>query len=143
MAEQDTTRAVPREGQAVVASSGEQLGTVAEVWADAGVAESWGAVGSRLMSGTEATDDKEFAFSEAMPGEGESYFRLLTPDGTDLYVPMSYISTIEGERVVLSVDADEVPMLRWDLRPDFLHEAKPRPGPSEGSTRPPLTPPQS
>jgi hypothetical protein len=135
MASNDTANR-PRVGQRVVDESGRPLGEVCAVWADVGISESWGAAGSRLMEGVEANDPAEFAWSEAMPGEGESYFCLRCADGSDLYVPFSYIADVRGDAVVLSVAADDVPAMRWDLRPDFLHENKPRPGPSEGANPP-------
>ena len=97
------------------------LGTVGEVWADAGVAESWGAEGAMPIDGTTAADTSEYAFSEAMPGEGESYFRLRGTDGEPLYVPFSYVSDVAGDGVVLSVAADDIPAFQWDVRPDFLN----------------------
>ena len=109
----------PRVGQQVQASDGITLGTVSEVWADAGVGESWGAVGARPVEGAEAADPAAFAYSEAMPGEGESYFRVKTRDG-DLYVPMSYVERVNGDVVVMSVAAGDVPAMQWDVRPDFL-----------------------
>jgi hypothetical protein len=96
--------------------------------------ESWGAAGSRLVEGVEANEPVDFAWSEAMPGEGESYFRLTSTDGSDLYVPFSYMADSRDDAVVLSVAAEDLPAFRWDLRPDFLHENKPRPGDSEGAT---------
>lgn len=100
---------------------GTALGTVAEVWADAGVAEAWGAEGAIPMDGATAADTSEYAFSEAMPGEGESYFRLRPPDGDALYVPFSYVDSVDDGRVVLSVAADDIPAFQWDVRPDFLN----------------------
>jgi hypothetical protein len=122
-----------RAGLCVEDHDGVAVGRIVEVWADVGASEAWGSAGSRLVDGAEANDPEEFAWSEAMPGEGESYFRLERTGGGDLYVPISYVSTVNGDAVILSVDADDVTAMRWDLRPDFLHENKQRPGPSEGS----------
>ena len=123
-----------RAGQRVEDHDGVPVGRVTEVWGDVGASEAWGAAGSRLVEGAEANDPEEFAWSEAMPGEGESYFHMECPDGSDLYVPISYVTAVRGDAVILSVDADDVGDMRWDLRPDFLHENKQRPGASEGST---------
>ena len=68
-----------RTGQVVQDSEGQTLGKVAEVWADVGVGEAWGGPGAIPMEGAEAADRTEFAYSEAMPGEGESYFRPRLP----------------------------------------------------------------
>ncbi len=135
MATNETARR-PRVGQRVEDEHGQRLGEVCAVWADVGVSESWGSAGSRLVEGVEANDPAEFAWSEAMPGEGESYFCLDGADGSDLYVPFSYVAAVRDDAVVLSVAADALPAMRWDIRPDFLHENKPRPGPSEGSNPP-------
>jgi hypothetical protein len=95
------------------------MGTISEVWPDTGIGEAWGAVGAQPIDGTEAADPAQFAFCEAMPGEGESYFRLETA-GQDLFVPMSYVDVVEDEVVILSVAASDVPAMQWDIRPDFL-----------------------
>ncbi|MBX5491867.1 MAG: hypothetical protein IRZ14_11985 [Chloroflexi bacterium] len=108
-------------GMVVRDREGVELGTVGEVWTDAGVAESWGATGAIPIEGTSAADPREYAFSEAMPGEGESYFRLRCPDGRALYVPLSYVQAVRDDATVLSVAADEIPALQWDVRPDWLN----------------------
>jgi hypothetical protein len=105
--------------QRVEGCDGQFLGTVSEVWPDAGVGEAWGAVGAQPIEGVESADPAQFAFCEAMPGEGESYFRLETA-GRDLFVPMSYVDAVRDEVVVLSVAAPDVPAMQWDIRPDFL-----------------------
>ncbi|HEY7067977.1 MAG TPA: hypothetical protein VII06_41380 [Chloroflexota bacterium] len=106
-------------GQRVEGCDGHLLGTISEVWSDAGVGEAWGAVGAQPIEGADAADPVQFAFCEAMPGEGESYFRLDTA-GRDLFVPMSYVAGVQGEAVLLSVAGGDVPALQWDIRPDFL-----------------------
>lgn len=95
------------------------LGILSEVWPDTGVGESWGAIGAQPIQGADAAEPAEFAFSEAMPGEGESYFRLATAGG-DLFVPMSYVGEVRDEVVILSIAASDVPAMQWDVRPDFL-----------------------
>jgi hypothetical protein len=108
-----------RTGLRVECDGGHTLGTVTEVWADAGVGEAWGATGAIPIEGADAADPQQFAFSEAMPGEGESYFRLRTAEG-DLFVPFSYVSAVRDDAVVLSLAAADVPAMQWDVRPDFL-----------------------
>jgi hypothetical protein len=108
-----------RVSQRVEGCDGEVLGTISEVWPDAGVGEAWGAVGAQPIEGAEAADPAQFAFCEAMPGEGESYFRLETA-GHDLFVPMSYVDAVQNDVVILSLDAGDVPAMQWDIRPDFL-----------------------
>jgi len=108
-----------RVGQQVRGCDGQALGTITEVWADVGVGEAWGAIGAQPVDGTAGADAAEFAFNEAMPGEGESYFRLRASSG-DLYVPMSYVQDVSDATVELSVAASDVAAMQWDIRPDFL-----------------------
>jgi hypothetical protein len=108
-----------RVSQRVQGCDGGILGTISEVWPDTGIGEAWGAVGAQPIDGVEAADPTQFAFCEAMPGEGESYFRLETA-GQDLFVPMSYVDIVEDEVVILSMAACDVPAMQWDIRPDFL-----------------------
>src|SRR5262249_35817530 len=63
-----------RAGLRVEDHDGVAIGQVLAVWEDVGTSEAWGSAGSRLVEGAEAHDPDEFAWSEAMPGEGESYF---------------------------------------------------------------------
>jgi len=105
----------------VQTAEGSELGTVAEVWKDVGVGESWGAVGSIPQRGAEATDLSEYAFSEAMPGEGDNYFRVSQPGGEDLYVPFAAISGVDGQVVTLAVDEASVEAMQWDVKPDFVN----------------------
>jgi hypothetical protein len=121
-----------RAGLQVRDSAGEPVGQIRDVWADVGVSESWGSTGSVGIEGNEAADPAQFAYSEAMPGEGESYFCVVLPDGGDLYVPFSYVAGVRDDVAILSITADDLLQLRWDLRPDFLHEGKPTQGISEG-----------
>jgi hypothetical protein len=108
-----------RISQRVEGCDGQFLGTISEVWPDAGVGEAWGAIGAQPIEGADGADPVQFAFCEAMPGEGESYFRLETA-GRDLFVPISYVDGVRGEIVVLSIAATDVPAMQWDIRPDFL-----------------------
>ena len=108
-----------RVGQRVEGCDGHFLGTVSEVWPDAGVGEAWGAIGAQPIEGADGADPTQFAFCEAMPGEGESYFRLETA-GQDLFVPMSYLECVRDQLAVLSLAATDVPAMQWDIRPDFL-----------------------
>jgi hypothetical protein len=117
------TRANPdiKADMAVQTADGSELGTVAEVWRDVGVGESWGAVGSIPQRGAEANDADEYAYSEAMPGEGDNYFRVREPDGSDLYVPFAAISQVADAVVTVAVDAETVPAMQWDVMPDFVN----------------------
>jgi hypothetical protein len=105
----------------VQTADGSKLGTVAEVWPDVGVGESWGAAGSMPQTGAEATNVAEYAFSEAMPGEGDRYFRVREPDGSDLYVPFAAVSGVNGEVLTVAVDAEAIPAMQWDVIPDFIN----------------------
>ena len=106
---------------AVQTAEGSELGTVAEVWPDVGVGESWGAVGSIPQREAEATDVSQYAFSESMPGEGDSYFRVRTKDGDDLYIPFAAVSQAKGGVVTVAVDEASVPGMQWDVMPDFIN----------------------
>ncbi len=108
-----------RVGLRVQGDDEQVIGTITEVWADAGVGESWGAEGALPIEGATAADADAFAYSEAMPGEGESYFRVQTPDG-DLFVPFSYVAEVRDDAAVLSLAAADVAAMQWDVRPDFL-----------------------
>ena len=112
---------LPRTDMTVRDTEGAEIGTVGEVWADAGVAEAWGTEGAIPVEGATEADTTKYAFSEAMPGEGDSYFRLRQADGTPLYVPFSYLEKVDGDAVVLSVSADDIPAFQWDVRPDWLN----------------------
>ena len=100
---------------------GAAIGTVAEVWPDVGVGETWGAAGSRPQTGAAATNTELYTFSEGMPGEGDSYFRARTPDGSDLYIPFSAVALAEGDAVEVAVDEASLPGMQWDVIPDFLN----------------------
>ncbi len=118
---QSTTLDQLREGLRAESSDGQKIGEVAEVWRDVGVGESWGAVGSIPQEGAEAADPSEFAFSEAMPGEGSDYFRVRKSNGSDLYVPMGVLTEVRGDVAVLGISADDVPAMQWDVIPDFVN----------------------
>ena len=106
---------------AVHTAEGTEIGTVAQVWPDVGVGESWGAVGSIPQREAEATDLSQYAFSESMPGEGDSYFRVQKNNGEDLYVPFAAVSGVEDQVVTVAVDEDSVPGMQWDVKPDFIN----------------------
>ncbi|MFN0073645.1 MAG: hypothetical protein ACKVVP_19365 [Chloroflexota bacterium] len=107
---------------AVQTSEGSKLGVVTDVWTNVGVGESWGAVGTSTPErGADATDTAPYAFSEAMPGEGDNYFRARQPDGRELYIPFSAVGGVEDNAVVLAVDEDTVPGMQWDIMPDFIN----------------------
>lgn len=108
-------------GLPVKTADGDEIGTVAEVWTDVGVGESWGAAGSMPQTGAEATDTSQYAFSEAMPGEGDNYFRLHLRDGDDLYVPFSAVGQADAEGVILAVDEASISAMQWDVMPDFIN----------------------
>ena len=108
-------------GMDVCLSDGANIGSVDEVWRDVGVGESWGASGSRPANGAEATNLDLFGYSDAMPGEGADYFRVLSADGCALYVPLSAVMAVEGNLVSLTVDVGTLPGLQWDIQPDFVN----------------------
>lgn len=110
-----------RVGLQVQTIDGKTIGQVTDVWPDVGVGESWGAVGSFPHEGAEASDPAKYDYSEAMPGEGDSYFCADCPGEGKLYVPFSAIFTARDGMLVLAVEADDVPHMQWDVVPDFLN----------------------
>ena len=108
-------------GMTVQSAEGLPLGCVAEVWTNVGVGESRGAAGSMPQTGAEATDIHEYDFSEAMPGEGDNYFRVRRADEQELFIPFSAVEHAEGDVVLLAVGEDSVPAMQWDVKPDFVN----------------------
>jgi hypothetical protein len=100
---------------------GAHLGTVADVWPNVDVEDGWDATSSVPQPSAEATDPELYTFSEGIQGGGDSYFRLRTPDGGDLYVPFSAVVRADGEAVQVAVDEATVPGLQWDVIPDFIN----------------------
>jgi hypothetical protein len=117
----DSVAAHLREGMAVRDCHGALVGHIGDVWCDVGVSESWGATGSFPMEGAEAADPTQFAFSEAMPGEGDSYLRIEQAGSGSLYVAFTYVTSVEDGTAVLSVACEDIPAFQWDVRPDFLN----------------------
>ena len=37
-----------------------------------------------------------------------------------LYVPFSYVEDVRDDTVLVSLTADVIPDMQWDVRPDFL-----------------------
>jgi hypothetical protein len=112
-----------RAGLEVRGADGRAIGTIVEVWPDVGVGESWGSMGSIPMEGAEAADSTEYAYTEAMPGEGESYFQVSRPSGEALYVPFSAVCEVNDTAATLAVDAENVSAMQWGIKPDFLNIA--------------------
>ena len=118
---------------AVQTAEGSELGTVAEVWPDVGVGESWGAVGSIPQREAEATDVSQYAFSESMPGEGDSYFRVTTKDGDDLYIPFAAVSQADGRGGHRCLwNEASVPGMQWDV---MLTSSRSNPSPIARAAR--------
>ncbi|HEX3245092.1 MAG TPA: hypothetical protein VHX16_06770 [Chloroflexota bacterium] len=106
---------------AVRTTDGAHLGTVADVWPNVDVGDGWDATSSVPQPSAEATDPELYTFSEGIQGGGDSYFRIRTLDGRDLYVPFSAVAQAEGETVQVAVDNATVPGLQWDVIPDFIN----------------------
>jgi len=105
---------------AVRTVDGAHLGTVAEVWPDPS-GEHLSDGDSTPESGAEATDPELFTFSEGMPGEADSYFRVRTPDGRDLYITFSAVVRADGDAIELAIDAASLAGMQCDVIPDFLN----------------------
>jgi hypothetical protein len=107
-----------REGMSVVSADEELVGEVLEVFRDIGLVESFGELG--IPPQQEGHNPANYAYSEAMPGAGDSYLTMKRSQGGILYVPFSALSSAEGDRAVLAVDAESIPDMSWDVRPDVL-----------------------
>jgi hypothetical protein len=125
-----------RVGQRLHGCDGGLIGEITGVWPDVGTSESFGAIGAQPVDGADAADPVEFGYSEAMPGEGESYFEVHRPGGAALYVPFSYVEGVSGDVATVSVASDDVHMMQWDAKPDFLAQRTRRSWPSEGARAP-------
>ena len=107
-----------RQGMQVWSADDKPIGEVHEVLRDLGLVESFGEKG--IPPQQEGHDPVNYAYSEAMPGAGDSYFIVQKQHGGVLYVPFAAISRAEGERAVLAVDGEAIPDMGWDVRPDAL-----------------------
>jgi hypothetical protein len=107
-----------REGMNVISADDKPVGEVGDVFRDLGLLESFGEKG--IPPQQEGHDPVNYAYSEAMPGSGASYFTVRQEQGSLLYVPFSAVSSAEGDRAELAVDADNIPDMGWDVRPDAL-----------------------
>lgn len=108
-------------GMAVKTADGATLGRVGKVWTDTGAGESWGSAGSLPQNGSTADDSTQYAFNEAMPGEGDDYFQIEKEDGSSYYVPFSAVSGTDGDAVMVAVDEDSISSMQWDVMPDFVN----------------------
>ncbi len=125
-----------RVGQHLQGCDGGLIGEITAVWPDVGASESFGAIGAQPVEGAEAASPADFCYSEAMPGEGESYFLVRRAGGAELYVPFSYVEGVRDDVATVSVASDDVHMMQWDAKPDFLAQNTRKSWPSEGSRTP-------
>jgi hypothetical protein len=102
----------------VVGADNDKVGTVVEVFRDIGLVETFGAKG--IPPQQDGHDPVEYAYSEAMPGAGDDYITVRDEDGEILYIPFAAIQRVENGHVALAVDADSVPLMNWEVRPDAL-----------------------
>jgi hypothetical protein len=107
-----------REGMRVVTADDQIIGQVLEVFRDLGLIETFGKKG--IPPQQEGHDPVNYDYSEAMPGAGDSYFTVRQHDGRILYVPFTAVSSAEGDRAVVAMDAANVAAMGWDVRPDAL-----------------------
>ena|SRR5437764_20062 len=107
-----------RAGMTVVSSDQKPVGQVLEVFSHVGLVETFGEVG--IPPQQEGHDPVNYAYSEAMPGAGDSYLTVRQQQGGVLYVPFSAVSSAEDNRATLAVEADSIPAMSWDVRPDAL-----------------------
>jgi len=107
-----------RAGMQMTSADGQALGQVMEVFRDMGSVEAFGQQG--IPPQQHDFDATKYAYSEAMPGAGDDYFVARQRDGEILYVPFSSILEVRGEQVIVAADAESVPAMGWDVRPDAL-----------------------
>ena len=107
-----------QKGMTVVSADQKPVGVIGEVFRGLGLVESFGEKG--IPPQQEGHDPVNYAYSEAMPGAGDSYFTVRQQQGSLLYVPFAAVSGAEGDRAALAVDADSIPDMGWDVRPDAL-----------------------
>jgi hypothetical protein len=107
-----------REGLQVVGSDGQSVGTVHEVFRGVGDVETFGALG--VAPQQPGHDPAKYGYSEGFPGPGDNYFTVRPDGGPVLYIPFGGIKNVEGDRVMLAVDADDVESMDWTVRPDVL-----------------------
>jgi hypothetical protein len=107
-----------RERLPVVSADNRPVGQILEVFRDLGLVETFGQKG--IPPQQEGHDPVNYDYSEAMPGVGDSYFTLKQDRGGVLYVPFAAVTRADGDRAVLAVDAENIPDMGWDVRPDAL-----------------------
>jgi len=107
-----------RKGMTVLSADEKPVGHVLEVFPYVGLVETFGEVG--IPPQQEGHDPVNYAYSEAMPGVGDSYLTVREQQGSVLYVPFSAVSSADGDRATLAVDAESIPAMAWNVRPDAL-----------------------
>jgi hypothetical protein len=106
------------EGLPVKTGDDQALGTVQAVFRGLGESETFGSTGIRPEQAD--YEPGQYAFSEAMPGQGDDYFVVTPNEGDILYIPFSSIYEVRDGTVILSVDHDNVDDMNWHVRPDAL-----------------------
>ena len=107
-----------REGMTVLSADEKPVGEVLEVFRDMGLIETFGEKG--IPPQQEGHDTVNYAYSEAMPGAGDSFFTVKPQEGSVLYVPFTALSSAEADRAIVAVDAESIPQMGWDVRPDAI-----------------------
>ncbi len=132
MAAQPENQSYPdmQAGMPVVSSDDQPVGTVREVFRDVGLIEAFGTTG--IPPQQEGHDPVHYAYSEAMPGSGEDYLTVKSAQGV-LYIPFSAVMRVEKGRTILAIDADDVPLMSWQVRPDALKSLEHEYGTDEGA----------
>ena len=100
--DQSVIRSVIREGLEVRDTASEKIGTIGRVY-------------------VAVQSDPQGTLSG--PGSAGDYFRIDTGFlglGKDLWVPVTYISGVTDEAVMLTVGKDRVDTMGWDVKPASL-----------------------
>ena len=107
-----------REGMQVLSADHRPLGRVIDVFRDVGEIEAFGAIG--VTPTQDGFDPVQYDYSEAQPGAGDNYFVVRQNDGDVLYIAFSHIDRIDGGKVTVSADEENIPDMNWQVRPDAL-----------------------
>ncbi|HZT07646.1 MAG TPA: hypothetical protein VFC51_11490 [Chloroflexota bacterium] len=102
----------------VLGADAREIGEVLEIFPDIGDIETFGAIG--IPPQQEGHEPERYGYSEAMPGRGADYFTVRQRDGAVLYIPVTAVARVQDGRAILAVDAESIPDLNWQVRPDAL-----------------------
>jgi hypothetical protein len=107
-----------QEGMEVLSTDHQAIGRVIDVFRNIGDIEAFGVKG--VMPQQDGFDAQQYDYSEAQPGAGDNYFVVRQDDDEVLYIAFSHIDRIDGGKVTVAADAEDIPDLNWQVRPDAM-----------------------